>query len=144
MNDLNPISPPDQTLLKATYHKLTLYLSDLDETEQKAIHHDWRYRLIQFSETLMTSPRRLDWFFHQLMQEQDLIKLISLVHEFNSLQLKDLSENQDDILTLDIFQMEIQQAGLILAKKTYTQGHTDGGHTIHSIHDTTALNSLCP
>ena len=120
MNDLNLTSPPRSASLKATHHKLSLYLSDLDETEQKAIHQDWRYRLLQFSEKLATSPRRSDWFFHQLMQEHDLMGLVALVNEFNSLQLNDALKENYQNENLDVFHMDIQSTGLFLTKKSYT------------------------
>ena len=142
MNVFNHTPPLNPAEMKASFLKLNLYLSELDESEKKAIHLDWRYRLIQFSEDLATTPKRLDWFFHQLMQEHDLTRLISLVHEFNSLQLRDLSESQDQEVSLDIFQMEIKEEGLFLTKLTHTRPHTDLSQLKRPIQDSLTINTL--
>ena len=141
MKNLNKSTLPHPADMKASYHRLNLYLSDLDESEQKAIHQDWRFRLINFCDELRTSAIRRDWFFHQLMQEQDLLSLVSLVDEFNSLQLKDLHGVQELEISLDFFQMEISQAGLFLAKTTYIDSHPDINKLHHAKVEAELLSS---
>ena len=57
-----------------------------DEEERKLLYR-WRRQLVSLTDDLKTTANRRDWLLHMTQQAPTLAELISVVDEFNQLQV---------------------------------------------------------
>ncbi|MBY0516403.1 MAG: aminotransferase class III-fold pyridoxal phosphate-dependent enzyme [Bacteriovoracaceae bacterium] len=78
-----------QQELKKNFNEVKLFIQELDDNERDALTRDWRYRLTHLTSDIKTTDNRRDWLLHVAMQTHDIDGLLSLIEEFNLLQLSE-------------------------------------------------------